>query len=359
MNDWQNLTVVVVLCAASAVRADDVPAARPAAGRPGPALTRVAFGSCAREDREQPIWDAIVAAEPELFLFLGDNIYGDSDDMAVLRQKWQTLGAVPGYARLKSICPILATWDDHDYGRNDAGGEYPFKRESQQVFLDFFDEPADSPRRRSPGVFDARSFGPEGRRVQILLLDTRYFRSPLVNRDWRPEPGEGDRGPYGRNLDPAATLLGDMQWSWLADRLREPAELRIIASSIQVVADDHSWEKWGNFPLERARLFELIRETGATGVFIVSGDRHSAEISAVDPGVGYPLIDVTSSSLNQPLNWENEPNRHRIGLKYFGPNFGMLVVDWEQSDPVLRFQVRNVDGDVVLQHRVRLSELRP
>ena len=321
-------------------------------------LTRIALGSCAKQDRPQPIWEAIVASDPELFLFIGDNIYGDTEDMNVLQEKWDLLGAQPGYRALNEACPILATWDDHDYGENDAGEEYPMKVESQQIFLDFFNEPADSPRRTRPGVYGSWTYGPENQRVQIILLDTRYFRSPLVKRDWRPEPGEGDNGPYGRNIDSEATMLGAAQWSWLAETLREPAQLRIIGSSIQVVADGHHWEKWGTMPLERARLFELIRQTEAGGVVFISGDRHSSEISVLEDEVGYPLIDLTSSSLNQPSEWHSEPNPHRDGTKFTDENFGMITIDWNESDPIIRCQVRDMAGEVVLQHRERLSRLQ-
>ncbi len=322
-------------------------------------LTRIAFGSCCKQDKPQPIWDAIVETSPEVFLFLGDNIYGDSDDIEVLKAKWQQLGNNAGYQKLKATCPILATWDDHDYGRDNAGEEYPIKAQSQQAMLDFFDVPTDSPRRSRPGVYGSYAFGPKGQRVQVLLLDVRYFRSALVTRDWRPEPGEGDRGPYGRNLDPQATMLGDAQWDWLAKKLREPADVRIIASGTQIVADGHHWEKWGNMPLERQRLFEVIRDAKASGVVFISGDRHSAEISVYNPDVGYSLLEVTSSSLNEPAKWLSEPNKHRLGSMYYAENFGMITIDWTADDPILRCQVRNITGGVVLQHRMRLSELRP
>jgi len=323
-------------------------------------ISRLAFGSCAKQGQPQPIWEAIVATDPQVFLFIGDNIYGDSKDVAVLKAKWEQLGREPGYRKLRDQCPILATWDDHDYGWNDAGAEYPLKKESQRLFLDFFAEPHDSPRRRREGVYDAKVFGPPGRRVQVILLDTRYFRSPLV-REFGPrrqEPGEGYDGQYVPNHDPRATILGDDQWKWLAEQLRVPAEVRVLASSIQVVADEHGWEKWGNFPAERARLFKLLTDTGAEGVVIISGDRHSAEISAADVGLGYRLFDVTSSSLNQPAKWHNEVNRHRIGTKYVETNFGTLLIDWEASDPLLRLQVRSEKGEVVLQQRFPLSALR-
>jgi alkaline phosphatase D len=330
-------------------------------------LARIAFGSCAKQDQPQPIWDSIVARNPQVFLFIGDNIYGDSEDMAVLRAKYQLLGNQFGYQRLQKTCPILATWDDHDYGANDGGADYPKRKESQQVFLDFFGVPQDSPRRRQEGVYSAQVFGPAGKRVQVILLDTRYFRSPLKTGFQAGEPGEGYRGRYAPNTDPAATILGEKQWAWLAEQLRVPAELRILASSFQVIPDEHGSEIWGNFPLERKRLFQTLRDSRATGVVCISGDRHLAEISKVDAGLGYPLFDVTSSSLNAPsgnftatgARWANEINSYRVGLTWFETNFGFIDVDWDAPDPLVRLQVRDEKGNVVLQQRLRLSQLRP
>jgi alkaline phosphatase D len=317
-------------------------------------LRRIAFGSCARQNEPQPIWGRIVAARPNLFLFIGDNIYADTEDMGVMRAKYEQLGAIPGYRKLLRTCPVLATWDDHDYGVNDGGADYPKREEAQRLFLEFFKEPPDSPRRKRPGVYDARVFGPPGKRVQVILLDTRYFRSALKRRD-------GSRGPYVPQTDPSATMLGEAQWRWLEEQLRVPAEVRIVASSIQVVPEDHGSEKWMNLPQERERLFRLIRETGAAGVIFISGDRHLAELSMMDGGVGYPLYDLTSSGLNAGAkNWRSyEVNRYRVGTMNWGDNFGLIEIDWERTDPLIRLQVRDGEGDIAIQRKINLSTIRP
>jgi alkaline phosphatase D len=203
-------------------------------------LSRIAFGSCIHQDRDQAIWGPLVGARPELFLFLGDNIYADTQDMARLRKMYARLGAQPGYKKLLAACPVLATWDDHDYGTDDSGGDYPKKKESQQAFLDFFGVPKDSPRRKREGVYHAAVFGPPGQRVQVILLDTRYHRSPLKKDTKRPR----NLGQYVANDDPGATLLGAEQWKWLGEQLKAPAELRLLCSSTQLVAEDHGFEKW-------------------------------------------------------------------------------------------------------------------
>ena len=335
------------------------------AREPDPAVTvrRIAAGSCIRQDKPQPIWRSVADFAPDLLLLLGDNIYGDTEDMAVLRKKYDVLAADPGFADVRGRVPIVAVWDDHDYGANDAGRDYPRRRESQQVFLDFFGAAADSPLRVQQGIYRAIVVGPPGRRVQLICLDTRFHRSPLVSIP-RLERGRGE-GPYMPTDDPDATVLGAEQWRWLVGVLAEPAELRIVLSSIQVAATDHHWEQWGNFPTERARLFRTFRDSGATGLVVVSGDRHSAEISRVAPGpntLPYPLYDLTASSLNQPQGSGKrpEPNANRLGPRYRDPNFGTLEIDWDApAGPTMTLTIRDVNGAVVHAEQVRIAELAP
>jgi alkaline phosphatase D len=317
-------------------------------------LSRIGFGSCALQDRPQPIWEAVREAELDLFLLVGDNIYGDTEDMSVLRAKYDQFAAVPGFAALRQEVPVMGTWDDHDYGKNDAGEEYPMKRQSQQIMLDFFGVAKDDPRRQREGVYHAQTFGPEDQRVQVILLDTRYHRSRLISTD---RPG---RSPYAPNTDPDATMLGAEQWSWLEAQLRQPAEVRLLISSIQVIAEDHASEKWMNLPHERQRLYELIRDTGASGVIILSGDRHFAELSQMDAGISYPLFDLTSSGLTQAAEaWRRLlPNRHRVAGMSWGQNFGVIDIDWDNDDPLISLQIRDMNGELRVNEKVPLSVLR-
>ena len=319
-------------------------------------IQTIIFGSCSKQYLPQPIWDSIIKANPDVFLFLGDNIYGDTTDMDKLRAKYQELGAVEGFQRLKRRCPILAIWDDHDYGKNDAGAEFSMKVESQNVFLNFFGEPQDSLRRKTPGIYDAKIIGPVGKRVQFLLLDTRYFRSPL-NKTGRPKfPQEGRRGPYSPVEDANSTLLGETQWKWLEEQLRKPAEIRILATSIQLVADEHGWECWGNFPHERKRLYDLIKKTRANGVISISGDRHRGEISKDDHSLPYPLFDITASGMNIKSRFSNELNSQRVGSPYLDEHFGAVLVDWKSGS--LTLQIRDLKGMPIIQTSTHLETLK-
>ncbi len=338
-------------------------------------ITRVAFGSCTRRLSDQSIWNTVVEADPDLFLHLGDTIYPDvNDEETAVVDPWpnpETLarieafyaqeGARPDFSRLRESVPTLAVWDDHDYGINDGGGDFELKEETQKLFLDFFGEPADSWRRSTPGIYDSRVFGPEGRRVQVILLDVRYFRSPPVpdTRSDEEKKALNIAGRYAASDDPDATVLGDAQWAWLAEQLKLPAEVRLLVSGYPIVPTEVGRDAWGNFPRERQRLFDLVAETGANGVLFLSGDVHFAEMSESDEGP-YPMIDFTSSPLAAPsVGNELLTNTRRISDAYPEHNFGLVEIDWDaEPSPVVVLRVMDVEGVEVMRHEVALSTLQ-
>jgi len=331
-------------------------------------LSRIAFGSCANEHRPQPVWKAINETKPQLFIFMGDNVYVDSADPAKLKESYDLLASIPDFSELRENTPIVATWDDHDYGRNDVGAEWEGKEASKEAFMDFFETPADSPLRKRGGVYDAKIFGPEGKRVQVILLDTRWFRGPLhkMTKEEIKEERARTKKKVGRYLpdeNSDSTMLGEEQWEWLAAELKKPAELRLLVSSIQAIPNEHGWEKWGNLPRERKKLLDVIRDN-ATNVIILSGDRHLSEISMLPPetdgGPFYPLYEVTSSGLNQ-TGLPEEENRFRVeDTDIFNqPNFGLIEVDWEQEDPSIKLEIRDDRGKVVREVKTTLNTLKP
>lgn len=311
-------------------------------------ITRLACGSCYRPAKDVGLWEKISAAKPQLFLFMGDNIYADTEDMALMRKRYQELRTQPGYLALRKQCSILPIWDDHDYGANDAGANFPKRQESQTQFFDSFEFANDHPARSTPGVYHSWIGGPPGKRLQIILLDTRYFRSPLtverINR----------RKTLVPNKDPKATILGEAQWTWLEAELRKPADLRFLVSSIQVITTEHRFEKWSNFPGERSRLFKLLASTKAERVVLFSGDRHLAEVARLSPresGLSYPLTELTASGMTHagaPVG----PNRHRLGPCVTEINFATMDIDWEKNLPEVELSIINKEGKSRFQHRV-------
>jgi len=300
-------------------------------------LERIAFGSCSRVDLPQPLWDPINAADPGLWIWLGDNIYADEDHLSVARGMYEAQLAVPEYTQLLQNTPVIGTWDDHDYGVNNGGKENPFRVQSQIELLDFLGEPQDSERRNQEGVYASYTYGEAPNRTKVILLDTRYHRDA---------PG------------PDGDVLGEAQWTWLEAQLRDSdAQLHFIGGGFQFLAEDHRYEKWANFPLARKRLIELIGGSGAPGVILLSGDRHISEIARVeDPALSYPLYEVTSSGMTH--SWADNPgelNRYRVGELYTLLSFGMLEVDWAAG--TVSMQLRAQDGAIAVEHVVELGAL--
>jgi alkaline phosphatase D len=312
------------------------------------AIETIAFGSCLKQSRPQPIWNSVLEKKPDVFILLGDNIYGDTRDMQKLQDKWEEFSLVPGFKKLCQNSRVLAIWDDHDYGENDAGIEFPKKVESQKIFLDFLNEPANSFRRKTPGIYDSLVVGPPGKRIQFILLDTRYFRTSLK----RSKVREIGKGPYAPNDSTEAEILGQDQWLWLEKTLCEKAELRIIASSIQVASNTHGWENWGNFPEERKRLLEMLKKQNCNGTIILSGDRHSSEISKLEGVLPYPLFDITSSAMNQKQRPNIEENPYRVGKRYFNENFGLLKIQWLSNGPKVQASIQDINGEPVIEYEL-------
>ncbi len=300
----------------------------------GDTISRLAFGSCARQDLEQPIWQAVLASEPDVWIWMGDNIYASSfgGDAQKFVAAYEAQKSRPGYQALASRAQIIGTWDDHDYGVNDGGKEFPAKVATQKALLDFLEEPENSARRTQQGVYWSYNYGAGDQAVQVILLDTRYFRD-----DPKEEGG---------------SVLGEQQWRWLESTLVESsAALHFIVSSIQVIPEDHKYEKWANFQSERVRLLDLAARAKGRVLFL-SGDRHISEFSRVKHGPDETdLVELSSSSLSH--SWKNfpgEPNRHRVGEVYSENNFGLAIIDWKSRE--IDLQIRSEQGQVAQSMRL-------
>jgi alkaline phosphatase D len=306
-----------------------VPVVANARIKKNPSQTKIAFGSCAWQGDAQPIWNAIANCNPALYIGGGDNVYCDSADEKVMRQAYADLAAIPEWQNFRSRIPIIATWDDHDYGWNDSGAEYPKKHESKEMFLEFFEEPLNSPRRFREGVYQSYIYGHGDESLQIILLDLRWFKTEK-------------------------TLLGEEQWLWLEDQLQKPARARLLMSSIQFISEEHEWEKWSNLPEEKRRFLDLIDRLQIENLLILSGDMHFGEISRMKTPLGREIYDFTASGLNYVENYA-VANRYRLALYEDTPHFGMVNIDWETL--ILTLELRNDQGAVVRTHDVQLRSL--
>lgn len=299
------------------------------------------FGSCNRTELPNLLWDDVLQTHPDVWIWGGDIVYADTDSIPLLERAYNAQAQVPGYAELVQSVPVMGTWDDHDYGLNDGGLEFAAKAESQQAFLDFLNVDGQDPRRRQEGVYYSKRFEtPEGS-INIIILDTRYHRTALT-----PD-STGVKRYVPSNLT-ESSMLGKAQWSWLESELRNSkADFNVIMSSIQVLSDQHGFETWGNMPLERNKLLQVIHDSGAKGVILLSGDRHISEFSAYsEPNWAYPIVDFTSSGLTHAYSgFTEESNPFRLGEVVPKISFGVIQFDFSQHRA--NFQIVGDTGEVL------------
>ena len=272
------------------------------------------LGSCLDQSLEQEIWPAIKDEKLDGFIFLGDNVYGDQPNGKLHKMK-------NAYRIQKNRLPkwlmqdkeILAIWDDHDFGLNDGGKDYPHKEEAQKMFLNFWEIAENDPRNFREGLYFKKERNIDGTVIEIIALDTRYFRSKL----------KGKKNAYEPNKNPQATILGNKQWDWFESSIaNSSARVIIVLSSIQVLATDHSYEKWANFPLERSKLIRILSEAALDKtVIVVTGDRHRSGIYQNDY-----FTEITASSLNKPGSRFKESDPLLLGETFPEINYGVLNI---------------------------------
>ena len=288
---------------------------------------KIGLGSCLDQDYPQPIWQSIEKEDLNYFIFLGDNVYGDTRYGSLRKMK-------SAYDKQKKVLPdflndisIFSIWDDHDFGINDGGADYRFKRRAQELYLDFWEITKDDDRSNREGIYFSKNEIFFDKKFKFIFLDTRFFRSKL----------KGKKSNYIENIEPDATILGNAQWTWLKNELKSDFDFLFIFSSIQIIAKDHRFEKWSNFPNERAKLFELLEQFNDKTI-LFSGDRHRAGIYRKNG-----IIEVTSSSMNKPGSSFSETDSYLIGKTYPQENYGVLEI----LENTIHIKIKDIKGNTL------------
>ena len=284
-------------------------------------ITSIAFGSCNKQYAFQDHWQVIARQNPDIWLWLGDNIYADYMSYEERQAAYLQLLNDPNYANFMQTIPIMGIWDDHDFAHNNAGAEYEQKDLSKELFCNFLGLSADHPIRQRLGIYHSEILGPIGKQVQIFMLDMRYFMNT------------GDRH-FG--------ALGELQWQWLEAELQaSQADVIIVATSIHLLSNltGYGLEGWNDFPIERQRLYQIFESLSAP-VIVLSGDRHMADFSGISLSGGKPIYEVMSSGLTHHLA-APIPNNRRLGRIIDTKNFGVISIDWSRLRPNIAFEIKS------------------
>jgi len=298
-----------------------------------------AFGSCNHQLLPQEMWLNIMEYKPDLFVFLGDNVYGNCEDKECLVKTYNTQLKKPFFQDFMARIPAIGTWDDHDYGPDNSGIENPMKKDSQKYFLDFIGEPLRSPRRVQEGVYASYSFGEEGKRIKFILLDERYFRE---------DPGEN------------AGMLGEVQWNWLEKELTgSDAQINFICTSSQFLSNRPNSDRWEQYPKDMKRLYDLIKTSKKQGVILLSGDIHCAEMMQnTSPELNYPLYEFTASGISHahPTPKINA-NTYKTQKPFCALNFGLITINW--SNPVsIKVEIKDIQNFTNQEKTLYLDDLK-
>lgn len=322
---------------------------------PSTTLSRIAFGSCFFQQAFSPkVFSYIQQKNPELYVGLGDNIYSDdySGDLHLddwydyLTGCYAQLGDSVAFQDFRASVPIIAIWDDHDFGMNNSAGDFVNKEVSKDVFFSFWNLPKSGKRWERNGIYDSYYYGDADHRVQIILLDLRW------NLD---NPGAE---PIVIVTDTTKKMMSDTQWSWLKEELLKPAKVRIIGSVTQFCTEANGWESWANFPHEQERMYQTLKSTQAEGVFFISGDVHMAEVNKRLPADLYPLYDFTASGLAHLHGNNARPSQYRQGDYVDRDNFGTIDINWAGDASTVDFTVFDSIGVQVLTKSIAVSELK-
>lgn len=279
-----------------------------------------AFGSCNEQNHEAPIWKQIIKDEVDLFIWGGDNVYANSKNPDRIKESYEIQDGHPDYRELTFKTPIIGTWDDHDFGYDNSRGNFAYKDLSQKYLLDFLHEPFNSPRRFQKGVYTSYTFGLKERRVKFILLDNRYFK----------------------DLEPSAPMIGETQWSWLEEQLTSSdAKIHFIMSGLSITSDKIIFsEEWADYPSELNRMLNLIKLKKPKGVVFLSGDKHFASIFR-----NHGHLEFMSSGMTHTIS---KGIRKYLGRSYetsfFGLNYGIIKIDWNDNNPKLSLMIRNREG---------------
>ena len=306
---------------------------------------KIAFGSCLDQENPQPIWNSIYKEDIDSFVFLGDNIYGDipSGKLNKMQEAYKLQAKmIPSWLFKKNVEMI---WDDHDFGENDGGSSYPLKQEAQKLYLDFWKIPNDDIRHQRNGIYANKIIYIDNFIINLILLDTRYFRSDLKKT-------KGLKPVYLKNEELNATILGDKQWSWLMEVMKIKSDLTIVATSIQLLPTEHRFEKWSNFPSDHFKLKKLLKSQSRP-IIVISGDRHQGAIYNDEN-----IYEITSSSLNKTISSifkrPKEVDKYMLGEMFAGENYGLITINTNKK--IIDLEIKDINGNMVLHKKLNLKK---
>ena len=287
---------------------------------------RIGFGSCLNQ-YDPKIWEAASSLDLDAFIILGDSVYLEEKDFKSLGDtlnKYKSIYHHKEFLNFSKKVPVYAQWDDHDFGTQDTDSNFPYKKVTSKAFKEFWkSRPYDQV---IPGsIAGTLKIGS----IRLIFTDNRSFRVNSKDVEKRK-------------------LFGEKQLKWIEDTLRSPdADMVLLLSSNQVLSEQTKYESVAQYPLERTRIINGIRNSPAR-VVILSGDRHFAEV--LTESVRNELVyELSSSPIAAPLTPTEKiiEEKNRQGFYNNGTNFGVIEINTDNN--TWTFRLYNNTGEQVLR----------
>ena len=324
---------------------------------PVPAQTgRVTFvcGSCSDMSKyaDVPTFEQMANSKPDLAVFAGDNCYYVHAERTTGRtgprpRDWESLKRMllrhiqarnhAQFATLSRSTPLYATWDDHDFGYNNAAGADLFdwwvgRDAAAAVFRAIW--PGNHDLSGANAIYQRFRFGP----VEFFITDTRYHKNTKSEEMWGP-----------------------VQLKWLLNGLRtSEAPVKVVVVATQFLFRKETEGHRSQAPGERRAVLDLlVNAVGASKVLgrvlFVSGDVHYTELLRM-PTTGrvVELLEFTSSPLRRDVSGSPE-GEDEVGSRLWAAkrdNFGIVTIDVQHIR-----KDSSVDGTITIEARGSAGEV--
>ncbi len=311
--------------------------------RKDPPNFKIALGSCTfvnetAYDRpgdpygdEFHIFDTIVKKDPDLMLWLGDNIYlreVDFQSYGSIIHRYKHTRSQREIQNLMQHCPNMAIWDDHDFGPNDSNGSFVHKDWTLEAFKAFWPNPSYGLSNEESGKGITTHF--QYSDIEFFLLDNRYHRT------WKDSIG-----------NTASTILGETQLNWLLQALKQSqAPFKLIAIGGQFLNSAAVFENYANYEQERELIIRTIEKENIRGVVFLTGDRHCGELSYMPLQNKNGIFDLTVSPLtSKAFDMSKEENKWRVENTVSGVrHFATMEFTGKRKQRVLTIRVFDANG---------------
>jgi phosphodiesterase/alkaline phosphatase D-like protein len=273
---------------------------------------KVAFASCARSGSNAAVFDTIRLLEPDLFLNTGDFFYGDvrENSLDAFADLYDLTLTQSGQAALYRSLPIAYTWDDHDFGPNDATSTSPSRQAALLSYREYVPHYEFGLSGMDAPIAQAFTIG----RTRFILTDTRSMRDPQSLED-----------------GPEKSVLGQEQLDWFLAEITTALDsypVVVWVSSIPWIADaEEGADHWGGYAFEREVIAETIAEAGSEGLVVLAGDAHMIAIddgfnSSYARGEGFPVMQAAALDRNGSM----KGGPYSEGAFPGGGQFGLLTI---------------------------------